>query len=115
MKVEGDRARLNHILESARLISEWVADVKKDDFFADVMLQEAVIRRLEVIGEAAKNISQKLKEKYPDIPWKEIAGMRDVLIHEYFGVDLEEVWETVTRDIPELMRQLEAVLKGLDQ
>lgn len=103
MKVEGDQVRLNHILESARLISEWVTDVKKDDFFANVMLQEAVIRRLEVIGKAAKNISQQLKEKYPDIPWKEIAGMRDVLIHEYFGVDLEEVWETVTRDIPELI------------
>ena len=114
MKVEGDRARLSHIVESARLISEWTAGVKKEQFFEDIMLQEAVIRRLEVIGEAAKNVSPQLKEKYADIPWKEMAGMRDILIHEYFGVDLEEVWETVTRDIPELMRQLEAILEGLD-
>lgn len=114
MKVEGDRARLSHILESAGLISEWLARVDKEHFFADIMLQEAVIRRLEVIGEGAKNISQQLKKKYPNVPWKVMAGMRDILIHEYFGVDLEEVWNTATKDIPELKQQIEAILEELE-
>jgi len=95
-KEKGDRVRLNHILESAGLISEWVAGKTKDGFLANRMLQEACIRQLEIIGEAAKNISKQFKKRHPEIPWKEMAGMRDVLIHEYFGVDLDEVWETAT-------------------
>ncbi len=114
MKAEGDRARLKHILESASLISEWLTGIKKERFFEDIMLQEAVIRRIEVIGEAAKNISQQLKKVYSSIPWKAVAGMRDILIHEYFGVDLEEVWNTATKDIPKLKQQIEAILKELE-
>ncbi|WP_341473842.1 DUF86 domain-containing protein [Desulfofundulus thermobenzoicus] len=105
--------RLLHVLESAELILEWVQGVEKEKFFADKMLQEAVIRRLEVIGEVVKNVSDQLKKKYPEVPWREIAGMRDILIHEYFGVDLEEVWETATRDIPEVVNQINVIAHGL--
>lgn len=113
MRAKGDRLRLAHILESALMISRWLMAVAKDRFFEDELLQEAVIRRLEVIGEAAKNVSPELKERHPEVPWKEMSGMRDVLIHEYFGVDLEQVWETATQDVPELARQIRAILQAM--
>lgn len=75
--------------------------------------RKRLIRRLEVIGEAVKNVSDQLKKKYPEVPWREMAGMRDILIHEYFGVDLEEVWETATRDIPEVVNQINVIAHGL--
>ena len=112
MRAKRDRVRLRHILESALLISRWLEGVEKDRFLKDELLQEAVIRRLEVIGEAAKNVSPELKERYPEVPWKEISGMRDVLVHEYFGVDLEQVWETASQEVPGLARQIEDILEA---
>lgn len=74
-------------------------------FLADSKTQDAVIRNLEIIGEAVKNISGDLKSVYPDIPWQRIAGMRDRMIHEYFGVNLQIVWERVEQDVPELSKR----------
>jgi len=113
VREKGDRVRLLHILESAGLISEWVQDAEKEEFFADKKLQEAVIRRLEVIGEAVKNLSDQLKQKHPEVPWREISGMRDILIHEYFEVDLEEVWETAKNDVPEVVKKISVILQEL--
>jgi len=93
---------IEHILESIALIEKYIEDRTKADFFNSVQLQDSVIRRIEIIGEAVKNLSTKLKEKYPEIPWRNIAGMRDLLIHEYFGIDLELTWKVVIKDIPEL-------------
>ncbi len=73
-----------------------------DDFSRDKKTIYAVVRGLEIIGEAVKKVPKELRESYPDIPWKRIAGMRDKLIHEYFGVDIEVVWKTVREDIPYL-------------
>jgi len=77
---------------SIDLIQEYVASVSREDFTRTIQLQDAVIRRLEIIGEAVKNLSPPLKKRYPDIPWRKIAGMQDILIHSYFGVDLDMTW-----------------------
>jgi len=80
---------LSHILESIDWIEKYIAGLKRDDFFEDKKIQDAVMRRLEIIGEAVKNLSANFKKKYNFIPWQKIAGMRDFLIHEYFGVDVD--------------------------
>ena len=96
---------LEHILESISLIEEYTADKKKKEFLASQQLQDAVIKRIEIIGEAVKNIPTDIKEKYNDIPWKDIIGMRDILIHQYFGVDLDLTWKVLKDDIPELKKR----------
>ena len=80
---------VEHVLESIERIEEYTAGVTKEEFLKSTLLQDAVIRRLEVIGEAVKNMPEEIKARYPDVPWRQIASMRDVLIHKYFGVDLE--------------------------
>ena len=85
----------------------------KENFFSDRKTQDAVVRNLEIIGEATKRVSATLKEAHPDIAWKPIAGMRDKLIHDYFGVNLQLVWDAVVRDLPDLKRKIDLLLKDL--
>lgn len=110
-----DSVFLNHIVDGAKLIGEYLAGASRDGFVANRMLQDAVIRELEVIGEATKNISEDLRSKYPDIPWNKMSGMRDKLIHAYFGVDLDAVWDTATKDIPELAIRIESILRSISR
>ena len=105
---------IGHILESIHLIEKYVDQMSKDDFLKSVSIQDAVIRRLEIIGESVKNIPLEFREEYPDIPWRQIAGMRDVLIHGYFGVDLDLTWKVVKSDLPELERKVAGILKKLE-
>ncbi len=106
---------LRHILGSIEDLKAYTKGVPHNAFMASREKQDAVVRRLEIIGEAVKNISNESREKHADIPWKKIAGMRDELIHEYFSVDLELVWVTITDIIPEFKKQIQAMLKELEE
>ena len=97
---------LEHILESINLIEEYTKGKNKKEFLNSKQLQDAVIRRIEIIGEAIKNIPNDIKEKFNAIPWKNIIGMRDILIHQYFGVDLDLTWRVIKENIPELKNQI---------
>lgn len=92
----------------------FVSDCTFEDFIEDIKTQYAVIRALEIIGEAAKNIPYDVRQKYPAIPWKDLAGIRDKLIHAYFGVDLEVVWLSVKEGIPESKPVIESLLIELE-
>lgn len=102
---------LEHILDSIEKIEKFTKDISKRQFLKSLKTQDAVIRRLEIIGEAAKNISGDVKKQYEFIPWKKITGSRDVLIHDYFEVDIESVWDTVTKDIPQLKQDIKKLLE----
>ena len=99
--MKDDRIYLGHIRNAIQDIEEYAA-VGHDAFMTDRMRQDAVIRKLEIIGEAVKNVSGDTKQTRPEIPWKQIAGMRDRLTHDYFGVDLALVWVVVERELPTL-------------
>lgn len=87
--IKDTRTFIEHLLDCIGLIEKYTKNKTEDDFSDSIQLQDSVIRRIEIIGEAVKNISDEIKGKYPEVPWKEIAGMQDILIHEYFGIDLE--------------------------
>ena len=93
---------IQDILDSITKIEQYIKTATKDDFFRNTQIQDAVLRRLEIIGEAVKNIPREFREQYPNIRWKDIAGMRDVLIHEYSGVNLNRVWKVAKEDIFDL-------------
>ena len=98
---------IDHILECIELVEDYLNGKSIEDFMGSTQLQDAVIRRIEIIGEATKNLPQDFKDRHPDIPWKEMAGMRDIIVHEYFGVDLKLTWRVATEDIKGLKAQLE--------
>jgi uncharacterized protein with HEPN domain len=108
--VRDDRVYLQHILDAINDIAAYCGD-DHGAFLAERMRQDATLRKLEVIGQAVKNLSEHIKSRQPDIPWKQIAGMRDKVIHDYFGVNLEIVWAVIQQELPKLSVAAAALLK----
>lgn len=100
---------IGHILESIELIESYSRGKSELDLMNSVGLQDMIVRRIEIIGEAVKNLPDDLKRDHPEIPWRDMAGMRDIVIHQYFGVDLEIVWQVTTKDLPELKAKIRKI------
>ena len=101
---------LEDISESAELVIEYCKAITEEEFYKSTEKQDAVLRRIQIIGDAAKAVPEKDREKWNHIPWKKIAGMRDIVVHEYFGVTLAMVWKVAVKDIPELKEQIDRIL-----
>ena len=107
-----DRVYLVHILECIEWIESYTRE-GHDAFNASRQIQDAVLRNFEVMGEATKRLSAAVRDTHPEVPWRQVAGFRDVLIHDYFGIDLDEVWGVVQSKLPELKQQIAAILEAL--
>ena len=105
------KMRLSDILEAAEKIDRYVTGMDLAAFCRDSKTVDAVVRNLEVIGEAASAVPEWVQEKFPEVPWFEMRGMRNVLAHEYFGVSLKITWQTTQDDLPEMVRKLKGILE----
>jgi uncharacterized protein with HEPN domain len=112
--VKDDRLYLTSILESIQAIQEYTR-AGRDAFMQSRMQRDAVVRNFETIGEASKRVCGDLRNSHPEIPWRKVAGFRDVLIHDYLGVDVNEVWNITEHELPELKAQVESILSELNR
>lgn len=112
--MKSDKIYILHIIDSMDQISEYTDQISSEEFKEVRLIQDAVIRNFEIIGEAAKNVSDQTRKKYPHIPWKKMAGMRDKLIHNYMGVDLDAVWNTIEEIIPTIREELVKVAHSME-
>src|SRR3989344_2760701 len=106
---------LNDISVNIELIDNSVRNITKKDFKSNKDLVDATIRRLEVIGEAVKNIPKDFRDKYPYVEWKDISGFRDIIVHAYFVVDLDKIWNVIKDDLPKLKKDIKKIIKELNQ
>ena len=113
MKTRNDRLNLYYIAECCRKIETYLKGVTDDDFKNNLMLQDAIVRNIEIIGEATKNLSVELRENNLQVEWPEIMRMRDKIVHHYFRLNLEIVWQTAKQDIPKLKPEIDEILELL--
>lgn len=106
-----DTVYLHHILDAIDLIEEYTSELSENEFLSNSMARDAVIRQIEIIGEAARNISDDYRNSYPKVPWGKMIGIRNKIIHEYFNVNFAIVWDTVQDDLPELRKTITSILK----
>ncbi|MFC1727380.1 DUF86 domain-containing protein [Patescibacteria group bacterium] len=106
---------LKHVLESIEEIEGFIEGFSEEEFSRDIKTQDAVVRRIEIIGEAVKNLPVSFRNKHPDVEWREIAGMRDKLIHHYFGIEMSIVWATSKKDLLKLKKQISKILGSLEK
>ncbi len=107
------RLYLGDILESITLIIQYTGTLTLEEFEEDIEKQDSIIRRLEVIGEAVRQVPDEFKKDHPDIPWRDIGDFRNVLVHEYFGLKIDRVWNVIHKDLPKLKEQITILLKEL--
>jgi uncharacterized protein with HEPN domain len=112
--VKTDQTYLLHIQDCIQQIETYTRD-GREVFLQSRLIQDAVVRNFEIIGEASKRLSPALKQQHPTIPWKQVAGFRDVLIHDYIGVDIEEVWNTIVNDLPALKQTIAQMLRPFEE
>jgi uncharacterized protein with HEPN domain len=106
---------LRHIVDAIDLVHTYLQGIDEPVFRKTSLIQDGVIRQLEIIGEAARHLSKEFCRQFAHIPWTDIAGMRDKLIHDYFGVDVDKVWLTAIRDLPDLKREVQKILDNLSE
>lgn len=115
MKKRNIHIYLYDILESAELIESYMRLISENDFYNLPEKQDAILHRLQIIGEAAKHIPDSYREKWNQVSWKDIAGMRDIIVHEYFGITLTMIWKTSVEDIPALKKQIQSILSHINE
>ncbi len=106
------RLYLDDILDSINLINQYLEGVTEEQFHISKEKQDSVVRRIEIIGEATKSVPNEFKEQNPHIPWQKMAGMRNILIHEYFGINLVTVWKTAKEFIPSLKKDIQSLISS---
>lgn len=112
MSERPDKDFLSDIQEAARRVATYTAGMTYETFLADTRTQDAVVRNLEIIGEATRNLSAELRAQHPDMPWKGMVGVRDRLIHHYFGVNLDVVWHIVTTELPDVASRIDEMIRN---
>jgi uncharacterized protein with HEPN domain len=103
---------LEDMLESMRRIQNYTEGLSFDEFTSSTLKMDAVVRNLEIIGEASKNVSENLKIKYPEIPWRSMYGLRNYMVHEYFGIDFENIWKIIKEELPNNSKDLDRIIES---
>ena len=109
--VKNNLVFITHILENIEKIESFTKDLAKEGFLKDELKQYAVVRAIEIIGEASKNLSEDFKKEHPEVEWKEIIGARDKISHHYFGIKLSTIWNIITNDLPDLKKKVKAIIE----
>ena len=110
----GDKIRLQHTLDAIEIIEGYKTAADFQAFSENLMMQDACIRQLQVIGESCRNVSPELREKHPEVPWSQIVGLRIIVIHQYFGVDIRVIWEVIQNDLPVFKVQVKRIVEELE-